>query len=676
MIRFRPVRPAFLGALVLCAALRPASLQATPSACSDFYAHVNADWLARTELPPDRARIGSFDQLAIANQHRLQQALARLIAEPARQDTPGLRLLATWYGGASDEAVSERAGLRAAQPLLQRIAALDRQDWRQALPALLARFAKQRIAAPLPLQVLPDSADVRRHALVIGQAGLGLPERDDYLKDDAGALRLRQAYRVYAGRLLQLAGAPHDAATLDALLALEAGLARGAMTPLQRRDPQATNNRLTLARLQALAPEFDWAAWLVALGVPLPADAGTLPLVLVQPAFAQALAQQAAEAPLPAWQAYLRLRLLDELAPWLNADFRAAHFDYRERALRGLRQPPPRHEQLMRLIAGPTGFEPLGQTLGELFVRDSFSPRAQQRASQLVEDLRSAMAARIAALDWMGPATRQRAQAKLAAMVAQIGAPTRWPDYAGLALERADPAGNLLRVNAWFFKQRLLEWPQPVDRLRWQTSPHIVNAFAGGLNRIIFPAGILQPPFFDAEAEDALNYGGIGMVIGHEITHHFDDRGRQYDEQGNLADWWTAEDAAAYRSRAERVVALYGGYEPLPGLRINGRQMLGENISDLGGLQIAYDAYKLALKRQPAPLLHGRTPEQRFFAANAVIWRSKQRVEAMEQQIRSGQHSPGPFRVRGPMSNMPAFAAAFGCRPGDAMFSADPVAVW
>lgn len=645
-----------------------------PAACTDFYGHVNADWLAATELPPDRARIGSFDELRVANDRLLLRALDRLVAEPARQDTPGLQRLAAWYASGIDPAVAERAGLAALQPWLDRIAALRAPA---DLPPLWGALATQGVNAPLSLRVGPDLRDVRRAVLFIGQDGLGLPDRDDYLKDDDTSQRLRVAYRVYAGRLLQAAGAPHDDGTLNALMALETALARGAFTRVQRRDPQATANRRTLAALVAEAPGVDWAAWFAATGV----DAATREFVVAQPSFLQVAAAQATQAPMVAWQAYLRVQLLDALAPWLPAVYRDAHFAYREGTLRGLQAPPPRGESLIRLIGGPTGWAPLGQALGELYAREAFSPQAQQRALQLIEDIRSAMRVRIDALDWMGPATKARAQAKLAAMAPQVGVPDRWPDYAGLVLRADDPAGNALRAAAWGWAQRRAELDQPTDRSRWQSSPHIVNAFAGGLNRIIFPAGILQPPFFDANGDDAASYGGIGMVIGHEITHHFDDRGRQYDADGNLADWWAPQDAAAYRARADRVVALYGAYEPLPGLRINGRQMLGENISDLGGLQIAFDAYRIALDRQraggnPAPVIGGRTPEQRFFVANAVVWRSKQRAQALEQQIRTGQHSPGPFRVRGPMAQMPAFAAAFACKPGDPMVAAEPVAVW
>lgn len=640
-----------------------------PEACTDFFQHVNADWLARTELPPDRARIGSFDELTIRNQRVLEAALARLVAEPARQDTPGLKLLAAWYGGAIDDAVAERAGLAPLRPLLDRIAALREPT---ALPALLGELMRHGIDQPLGAWVGPDPQDVRRHALSLSQSGLGLPDRDDYTGSDATAQRLREAYRRHAGTLLRLAGAPHDEATLDALMAFEGRIAAASMSRLERRDPQKTTNRITLAALAARAPGFDWAAWLGAMGVPR----GEAEMIVGQPALAEALAGFVATVPVATWQAYLRVRLLDELAPWLGREFRATHFDWHERTRRGLQQPPPRAEQLIRLIGGPTGWEPMGPALGEVYVREAFSPRAQQRANQLIEDVRAAMRARIRALPWMSEPTKARALAKLEAMTAQVGAPATWPDYAGLALQRDDPAGNALKVAAWGFAQRVADLARPVDRSRWQSAPHIVNAFAAGQNRIVFPAGILQPPFFDAEADDAQNYGGIGMVIGHEITHHFDDRGRQFDAVGNLADWWAPEDAAAYKARADRVVELYGRYEPLPGLRINGRQMLGENISDLGGLQIAFDAYRIALQRQGAPVIDGRTPEQRFFIANAVIWRSKQRVEALEQQIRTGQHSPGPFRVRGPMSQMPAFAQAFGCKPGDAMVAADPVAVW
>ena len=510
----------------------------------------------------------------------------------------------------------------------------------------------------------------------MGGSGIGLPDRDDYLKTDDTSKRLQAGYRAYARQLLQMASAAHDDATLDALMAFETTLARSMLTAVERRNPQATNHRRTLQALKAEASGFDWSVWASASGAGVQALAADQAFMLPQPRHAQAVAQLATEASLETWQTYLRVRLLDALAPWLDDAFQAASFQWKEGIQRGLTKPSPRNEQLIYLIGGRTGWEPLAQTLGELFVRESFSPQAQAKANRMIEDVRAAMRTRIDALPWMTPATKLRAQEKLASLSAQIGGPEKWPDYSGLVLDPKDPAGNFMKVQAWGHAQRLADLPKPTDRNRWDTSPHIVNAFAAGQNRIVFPAGILQTPFFDEKASDAANYGGIGMVIGHEIIHHFDDRGRQYDAVGNLKDWWAPEDAAAYKARADKVADFYSRYEVLPGLRINGRQMLGENISDLGGINIAFDALQLSIKRQNMPPADANAAARQFFTANAIIWRGKQRPQALEQQIRTGQHSPGPYRVRGPLSNMPAFAQTFGCKSGDGMVAEDPIAVW
>lgn len=665
-----------IGIAATCAVAFPPALRAAEpdaAACTDFYAHINGQWVNSTELPPDRARIGSFDQLAISNTRLLIRALDKLLAEPQDQNTPGLKLLATWYGSAVEPAFAKAAGLKPAQTLLQRIEALrDRAE----LPALLADFTRNRLGGPVGMTVMPDNQDVRRHILGIGGSGIGLPDRDDYLKTDPTSKRLQDAYRAYARQLLQLAGAAHDDATLDALMAFERQLAESMLTAVERRNPQATNHRRTLQSLQAEAAGFDWVTWARASGATPERLQPDQELMLPQPRHTQAAARLAQEAPLTTWQAYLRVRLLDALAPWLDEPFQTASFDWKERVQRGITKANPRSEQLVNLIGGRTGWEPLAQTLGELFVRESFSPEAQSRANGMIEDVRTAMRARIEGLPWMSAATKQKAQEKLASLSAQIGGPGTWPDYSGLQLDPKDPAGNFMKVQAWGHAQRMADLPKPTNRKRWDTSPHIVNAFAAGQNRIVFPAGILQPPFFDAKGSDAANYGGIGMVIGHEIIHHFDDRGRQYDSVGNLKDWWAAEDAAAYKSRADRVADFYSRYEVLPGLRINGRQMLGENISDLGGINIAFDALQLALRRQNLPADQANAAARQFFTTNALIWRVKQRPEALEQQIRTGQHSPGPYRVRGPLSNMPAFAQTYGCKPGDGMVAEDLVSVW
>ncbi len=657
-------------------ALAQTSASTAPAACTDFDDHVNGRWNASNDLAANRARIGSFMTLRFDADRLIADAVGELVARPELQKTPGLRLLATYYANGLDEATIERQGLTTLKPWLARVDSVTRDN----LPALLGDLARLQVLAPMAPFIGTDAKDTTRYVLNLQQAGLGLPDRDDYTRSDEHATRLQAAYRRYAGQLLAASGATSDSATVDTLLAFEAKLAAAALARAERRDPVAQYNPMGAAGLQAAAPGLDWAAFLAAYTGRADGVA-TLRLVVGQPRFAAVVAQMAQTEPLSSWRTYLRMRLLDRVADLGPQALVQASFDYNQGAVRGLKSPLPRHEHVAIAIGGRTGGEPLGETLGEVFVSKAFSPLARQRAQAMVEDIRVAMRLRIQGLDWMSPATKIAAVQKLDAMVAKIGGPARWKTYDGLVLKAGDFMGNLLAVNAWAAAQRVGDLGKPVDRLRWTTSPHIVNAFAGGGNQITFPAAILQPPFFDASADDASNYGAIGMVIGHEITHHFDDRGRQFDSVGNLKDWWTAADAAAYKARADRVVKLYGGFEPVPGVRINGQLTLGENISDLGGLQIAYDALQIALKRQrdagkAPPLVDGLTPEQRYFTANAVIWRSKMRIEALEDQLRTDGHSPGRWRVLAPMSQMPAFAQAFGCKAGDAMVAADPVRVW
>jgi predicted metalloendopeptidase len=513
--------------------------------------------------------------------------------------------------------------------------------------------------------------------LTLGVGGLGLPDRDDYFASDANSSRLKAAYRRYVQAVMGAAGTALEAPQLDALLAFETSLAEATKPRAQQRDPRANYNPMSPAELAAAAPGFDWAAYLHALTTTPTRQGGVQRLIVSQPEFARRVAKLAAGSTVETWRHYLRLRLLDASAERLPKPFAKAHFDYYGAAILGLQAPTPRNEAVILTIGGRTGSAALGQTLGELFVLKAFPAEAQQRSLQLVADIKSAMRRRISELAWMSPATKQRALEKLDAMVPKIGAPDSWPDYQGLTLANDDYAGNALRANGWAMQGQIEDLDRPVNRKRWFTSPHIVNAFAGGLNEITFPAGILQAPFFDAKADDAVNYGGIGMVIGHEITHHFDDRGRQYDSIGRLNDWWTAEDAAAYKARAERVVALYGGFRPLPDVSINGQLTLGENISDMSGLPIAFEGLQLALARSgKTDRIDGYTPEQRFFLSNALVWRNKVRTEFLLHQLRTDSHSPAKFRVLGPMSNSPAFAKAFDCKAGDGMVATDPITVW
>ncbi len=652
----------------------PAAPAAEPLACSDFYSYVNGAWLKQAQIAPDRTRAGTFADLREANSQRLLQTLATLKPGDAVLDTPGKTLAVAYYASGLDTAAIERAGLAPLQRLLGEIDALQSPAQ---LPALLARLNRVGVSGPFSAGVGLDATDKRRYRLSIGQSGLGLPDRDDYGRDDERTRQLRAALDAYTVKLLVLGGADaaEAARTTAALRAFEARLAGASLTRVALRDPKAVHNPRTAQQLDAEAPGFDWAAYLRGLGL---ADGVTVNVA--QPAFAREVAKMAAGEPIALWRQYLRLRLLGAAAPRLPRAYVDAHFAYNSAAVLGLEKPQSRERQVLDDISGRTGTAPLAEGLGQLFVAEYFTPQAKARAVQMVADVKAAFRARIERLDWMSAPTKTRAIAKLDALALKIGYPDRWKTYDGLAIRTDDYAGNWLRANAWLYDDRLADIDKPVDRGRWNTSPHIVNAFAGGLNDISFPAGILQPPFFDGAGDTATNYGGIGAVIGHEITHHFDDRGRQFDENGNLAPWWSDADVAAYRARAAQLAAQFSRYAPLPGQFINGQQTLGENISDLGGLNIAHDALQIALAREAgrSDRAPDRSADQRFFVSFATVWRDSMREPALINQLRTGNHSPARYRVLGTLANVDEFAKAFDCPVGSPMLAppGERISIW
>ena len=653
--------------------LAPLAVAAPPPlACTDFYDFVNGVWQKQAQIAPDRARAGSFDDLREANTRRLAQVLSQLKPGDAALDTPGKRLVVDYYASGMDVAAIERAGLAPVQPLL---AAIDALESPGQLPALLARLNRAGISAPFSAWIAPDARDKRRYRLTLSQSGLGLPDRDGYGRDDARTTSLRNALDAYQSTLLLRGGVDSTAQSVAVVRAFETKLATASMTRVALRDPNAVYNPMTAQQLAQDAPGLDWAQYLRGLGL---ADGATINVG--QPEFARMVARLATSEPIETWRRYLRLRVLDAAAPRLPQAYAAAHFAYHSTAVLGVPQQRPRDRLVIEEISGRTGSAPLAEGLGELYVADAFTPQAKARAVHMVADIKAALRSRIERLDWMSEPTKVRAIAKLDALALKIAYPDRWRTYEGLAIRPDDYAGNWLRANEWAYAQRLAELDAPVDRNRWFTSPHIVNAFAGGLNDIVFPAGILQPPFFDGARPDAANYGAIGAVIGHEIIHHFDDRGRQFDEFGNLSQWWREEDVAAYRARAARLATQYSGYAPLPGQFINGQQTLGENISDLGGLAIAFDALQMALARDASRRDAGAdgSVERQFFIAYATIWRNSMREQAMLNQLRTGVHSPPRYRVTGVLANFEGFAKAFDCPPGSPMLrpAAERISIW
>jgi predicted metalloendopeptidase len=651
------------------AVLDVAGLDRETDPCSDFYRFANRRWLDAIEIPGDRARIGAFDLLDESNMKTLVAGLEDAARSPAAAATPQANV-ARFYASGMDLAAIEKAGLA---PIAQPLARADSVADAKGLAETLAYLHQKGVDAGFAFFARPDAKESTRYLAQVAQGGLGLPDRDDYFRDDARSEQTRQAYRKHVARTFQLAGA--DAAAAEKLAArvweLETMLAKASMTAVERRDIDKTYNKMTLAQLVETAPGFEWRAYFAALGAPQVDE-----LNVAQPDFARAIGKLAEHYTL--WRTYLRWQVLRATASKLPEAFAAEHFDFYEATLRGRKARPPRSREVVETIGGRVGSEPMGQALAMVFVDRAFSAESKARVQEMVANIKAALAERLRTLEWMDDATRVRALDKLSAMGVKIAYPDKWRDYSDADVGPYGYAENWMRAKAYIVRRDVARIGQPVDRAEWFMGPHIVNAqYNGSGNEIIFPAGILQPPFFDPKADDAVNYGGIGVVIGHEITHGFDDRGRRFDAKGNLTDWWTAEDARRYLERAGRVERQYSGYVGVEKIPVNGKLTLGENISDVGGTKIAYLALQKALAGKPRPLIDGLTPEQRFFVSLAQIWRSKYRDENERLQLRTDGHSPPRFRVAGIIANMPEFAAAFSCRATSPLLSeADRANIW
>jgi predicted metalloendopeptidase len=621
----------------------------------DFWQFANGKWLAATPIPADRAAWNTFLSVYEATQRQLRDVIEGV--DPRSPDGSEPRKLADFYGSFMDESRVEAAGLDGLRIELARIHALSDKA---ALPVLFADLARLWVRTPWGVDVSPDEHDATVYIAHLEQGRLGLPDRDYYLKDDAHFQAIRTAYRAHIVRLLTLAGEPAAEAGADGVIAIETALAHLQWTRVENRDPIKTYNRTAVAALPALLSQDDWPAHFAAAGVHAEV------LVVEQPSYFAGLGAVLGEMPLQSWRAYLAYNLLSSYAPYLSSPFVAEDFAFEQHTLRGVPEIQPRWKRAVATVDQLTGF-----ALGRLYVERYFPPANKARADALIANLLAAYRESIAALDWMSPATRREALAKLAAIEPKIAYPATWRDYGRLELRRDDLAGNVMRARIFDHEFWLAKLGRKVDRAEWRSPPQTINAFYSPTrNEIAFPAGILQPPFFDAGADDAANYGAIGTVIGHEISHAFDDQGSRFDGEGNLRNWWTEEDRARFEAKTSSLVAQYDAFSPLPGYRVNGALTLGENVADNAGLAIAERAYRLSLGGCPAPVIDGYSGEQRLFISFAQIWRDKMRDAARIERLKVDPHSPGQFRADGSLRNQGSFDLAFDVKPGDAMYLA------
>lgn len=634
----------------------------------DIYRYLNGKWLASTEIPPDKPGYGTFDKLYDESQDQLKtiiDAASRNAGAPAGSDEARIRDL---YNSFMDEARVESLGIKPLDPELARIAAIkSKQD----IPELMAHLQRIGVTTPFTPQVHLDNKDATKYVFDLGQDGLGLPDRDYYLKDDDAKLKaIRAKYREHVAHALGMLGDAQSKQEAAQILALETRLAKVQWTKVELRDPVKAYNKVALNDLPALAKGFDWKRYLVQAGV----DGKITYVIVSQPSYQTGFAKILAETPLAVWKSYFRWHLLSNSSPYLSKAFVDDRFAFYGTVLTGIPEIRPRWKRGIALVDGS-----IGEGLGKLYVAQYFPPDRKARADALVQNLLAAYRQDINSLDWMTPDTKQQAQAKLAKIMVKIGYPSKWRDYSALSIRPDDLLGNVQRANEFEWNRNVNKLGKPVDRTEWGMYPQTVNAYYNPeMNEIVFPAAILQPPFFNASADDAVNYGAIGSVIGHEISHGFDDQGAQYDGDGNLRNWWTDEDHKRFDAKTKALVAEYSAFEPVPGYHLNGELTLGENIADNSGLAIAYKAYHLSLAGKPAPVIDGMTGDERFYLGFAQEWREKLRDNFAIQLIKTDPHSMPVDRVLGTVVNQPGFYETFHVQPGDKMYVAPEkrVLIW
>jgi predicted metalloendopeptidase len=625
----------------------------------DFYKHVNGKWLATTEIPADKGRYGSFDKLNDDAQTQLR-GIVEDLQKAADAKDPDQQKIADLYSTFMDEAALEQQGLK---PLDAEFARIDALKDKKEIAGLIAHFNLIGVSAPYTPGVHQDAKDSTKYVFDLGQDGLGMPDRDYYLLGDDKMKQARTQYGAHVEKMLTLAGDKAAAKNAKDIVALETELAKAQWTKVELRDPVKAYNKVEFTKLPALAPGYDWKAYLADTGVQDKTDY----LVVSQPSYISAFNKILQKTPLPVWKTYFRWRLLSDFAPYLSKSFVDEHFAFYGTALRGIPENKPRWKRGIGLVENS-----IGEGLGKIYVTKYFPPESKARMDQLVKNLLAAYKADIDTLDWMSPETKQKAQDKLAKFTPKIGYPVKWRDYSKLQIAKGDLVGDVVRAQSFEYQRNVNKLGQPIDRDEWGMTPQTINAYYNPeLNEIVFPAAILQPPFFNPKADDAVNYGAIGGVIGHEISHGFDDQGSQYDGNGNLLSppgWFTQADLDKFKAKTHALVEQYAAFEPIPGYHVNGELTLGENIADNSGIAIAYKAYKLSLGGKEAATIDGLTGDQRFFGGWAQVWRGKARDNDVIVRIKTDPHSPPPIRGTVPEMNQAPFYDAFGIKEGDKMY--------
>ncbi len=631
----------------------------------DFFRYVNGGWIAKTEIPADKSNYGSFTILADNAERDLRAIIEEAANDKTHAKGSDSQKIGAMYASFMDKDNIEKLG---AKPLKPEFAKVDAIKDRAGLVRYMGLAQRANYNVPLSFFVAQDAKNTTRYISYWNQAGLGLPDRDYYLKGDQKFVDYRDAYVKYVQKVLELAGLKNAEASAQMILKLETKLAEAQWSREQNRDAVKTYNRYTVADASKLMPGFDWASFLVAV------QAHTDEIVIGQPTYFTALAKTLDEVPLADWKVYLKYHVIDATAPYLSDAFVQANFDMYSKTLRGS---PEIRDRWKRGVA--TVESGMGEMAGKLYVERHFKPEAKARMDQLVKNILGAMDTGIDNLAWMGPDTKKRAHEKLAKYTVKIGYPDKWRDYTKLEIRPSDLFGNVMRAIEFENNRQLAKLGAPIDRTEWGMTPQTINAYYNPVaNEIVFPAAILQPPFFNVDADDAANYGAIGAVIGHEISHGFDDEGREYDGDGTLNNWWTDEDDKAFNTRADKLIAEYEGFSSVPGHHLNGKLTLGENIGDLSGMAIAYAAYKRALGGAEAPVIDRFTGDQRFYLGFAQVWRRKYREADLIQRVSTDPHSPAEFRVNGIVVNLDPFYAAFDVKPGDKMYRApeERVKIW